>query len=490
MRIHRAGRSRKRVIAGAALALTGLAFWGYRHALSSIRLAEGHGTQFGIIYTAAFLILCWQMFACYIEPTWKATPRRQKYLNDLVVAMLVPAYNEDPHALKAGLSSAFAQTRRPDIIHVVDDGSKASYGDIPEWFATQCAMHGVEGIWVRQDNGGKRSTQLRGVLDTPRADVYLTVDSDGILDANAIGEVLKPFVDPTVYSVAGVVLALNNTGATATGARGLRRLERAFIARMTDLWFVVGQLTDRSAASTFGAVLVNSGPLAAYRAEILRDNASGYGNETFFGRRVEFSDDSKLTLYALQRGKAVQQPSAFVFTLMPETTNHHLRQYVRWMRGAFIRSFWRFKYLPLTGYAFWAHAMSWFQMVVSLYVVAYLFVYAPATDPARLDTLPYLMVVPLLVGYGQALRYLTISRTDQTFRSQLLTVALSPLATLWAFTVLRFVRWYGMATCLKTGWGTRQNVEVGLRMEIPNIPQDATVEVSSLPPRWVGEFVG
>jgi hyaluronan synthase len=33
----------------------------------------------------------------------------------------------------------------------------------------------------------------------------------------------------------------------------------------------------------------------------------------------------------------------------------------------------------------------------------------------------------------------------------------------WAFTVLRALRVYGMATCWKTGWGTRETVEV--RME-------------------------
>jgi hyaluronan synthase len=431
--------------------------------MSSIELVKGNGTQFGIIFSVAFAILCWQMFACYAEPVWTVTNRKQKMLNDKVVAVLVPVYNEDPAALRAGLASILNQTRKPNIIHVTDDGSTNDLGSIPDWFMDQCAMVGVLGIWVRKENGGKRSTQIRGVLDTPEADIYVTVDSDGVLDPHAIHELLKPFANADVYSVAGVVLALNNTGAKTSPAKGLRRVERAFISRMTDLWFVVGQLTDRSAASTFGAVLVNSGPLAGYRAEILRDNLDSYGNETFFGKRVEFSDDSKLTLYALQKGKAVQQPTAFVFTLMPETTQHHIRQYVRWMRGAFIRSFWRFKYLPLTGYAFWAHAMSWFQMVVSLYVVGYLFIYAPASNPELLESLPVLLVVPILVGYGQALRYLGIARSDQSFRSQLLTVALSPLATLWAFTVLRVVRWYGMATCRKTGWGTRKTVEVTMQ---------------------------
>ncbi len=31
-----------------------------------------------------------------------------------------------------------------------------------------------------------------------------------------------------------------------------------------------------------------------------------------------------------------------------------------------------------------------------------------------------------------------------------------PIAILMGWTVLRVLHWYGMATCAKTGWGTRQ----------------------------------
>ncbi|WP_275561157.1 hypothetical protein [Streptomyces sp. 5-6(2022)] len=76
-------------------------------------------------------------------------------------------------------------------------------------------------------------------------------------------------------------------------------------------------MVDRSALSAMGSVLVNSGPLAAYRADVVRDNLDSYLNETFMGRPAMFSDDSLLTLYALLRGQTVQQPSAVAFTAMP-----------------------------------------------------------------------------------------------------------------------------------------------------------------------------
>ena len=148
----------------------------------------------------------------------------------------------------------------------------------------------------------------------------------------------------------------------------------------------------------------------------------GYLNETFFGRPVEFFDDSILTMYALERGKAVQQPTAFAFTAMPENMSHHVRQYVRWMRRAMIRSFWRFKYLRVSGYAFWAHIVGWVQWVIATSLFLVLFVVQPVLS-LQYDWALYL--IPLLIAYGQGLRYFTVRRSDQSRWSQFLTYMLT-----------------------------------------------------------------
>lgn len=98
-------------------------------------------------------------------------------------------------------------------------------------------------------------------------------------------------------------------------------------------------------------------------------------------------------------------------------------------------------------------------MILSTVIFGALFVVQPALDHR---VIPSLILIPLLVGYGQALRYLAFRRSDEPLWSQILTVAIAPIATLWAFFVLRPIRWYAMATCLRTGWGTRQKVEVTL----------------------------
>lgn len=437
---------RRRVILVAVAIVVALCLWAVRHVESTIATADGKGGTFSAVYTLAFILLVFQMALCFAERPHAVTPLQQETLDQAYVVVNVPLYNEDPTALMRCLESLFDQTRLPNLIHVVDDGSTVDYADVARRYNALGHRVGVDVRWDRQPNAGKRHAQGLTIANTPRADFYLTVDSDGILDPCALNEGLKPFANPKVQSVAGIVLAVNN--------------RKNLLTRLTDLWFVTGQLIDRSAMSAMGSVLVNSGVLALYRADLLREHLDGYLNETFFGRPVEFSDDSMLTIFALMKGKAVQQPSSFAFTLMPETWSHHRRQYLRWMRGAFIRSWWRFRYLPLNRYAYWAHAMAWTQMLMSTVIFAILFFYVPFISPAAV---PMFLIVPLLIGYGQSLRYLGFRRADESFASQFFTYLLSPIASLYAFFVLRVIRWYAMATCLKTGWGTRGTVELTMK---------------------------
>jgi hyaluronan synthase len=442
---YRARRARLRIIAAATVVIAALTVWAIRHAISMIDTLHRGGHRFGMIYTLAFCSLVWQTILCNLERPRRMTARQRRRSDAWNVTVSVPVYNEDERLLVRCLYSLLDQTRLPDHIHVVDDGSKVSYERARAWFLPMAAEMGVGASWVRTTNGGKRHAQGVTIRATPDADVYVTVDSDAILDRHAIAEGLKPFSDAKVQSVAGVFLAVNS--------------RRNLLTRCEDLWVVTGQLVDRSAASAMGAVLVNSGVLAFYRAQLLRGHLEAYLGETIAGRPVKFSDDSMLTTFAQLAGKTVQQPTAIAFTAMPENVGHHLRQYLRWMRGSTIRTAWRFRYLRVTSYAYWAHAVAWMQTAIATVTWVAVFVVQPVIDGALV---PSLLLIPVLVVYGQSLRYLSVRRSDESVWSQLATVALAPLMMLWVMFVLRLVRWYAMATCLKTGWGTRADVEVGL----------------------------
>jgi len=391
-------------------------------------------------------MLAIQVLLYSAERPRRASRRNRRYLDTLKVAILVPLYNEDPYVVQSSILSMLQQTRPPQHIVVIDDGStQVYYSPLAAWAQETAASRGITLVWQRTPNGGKRHAQVVGARLAPDADVYVTVDSDTMLDARALEQLLLPMADDKVQSVAGVVVAANS--------------QRNLLTRFTDVWFVCTQLVDRSALSVVSSVLVNCGGLAAYRAPILRDNLDGYLNETFFGRPVPFSDDSLLTTYAKLRGRTVQQPSAICFSMMPDRLSHHLRQYLRWMRGSTIRSWWRFKYLPFRSVAYWAHVMNWVETVLGGCVFLVLYLWYPFVVH---QISPVILVVPILIGYAHALRYLVIARSDVKLRSQLVNWLLSPVATLWAFFVLRPLHWFGAFTCMRTGWGTRRVVEVRL----------------------------
>lgn len=427
----------KFIVGSGAVVLAAVASWAVWHVLRSV--AAGSSGQLELIWLTIFAFLAAQAVLYFLDRPVRVNAEQARKLARLDVCVVIPAYNEDPKLLSMCIDSLLNQSRKPACICITDDGSTNSDYAYVKGRAVQLAREaGVLLLWHRTENQGKRHAQAEyfRVMNT---DIWVTCDSDSQLAPNALEELLKPFKSPKVMSVAGLVVATNNRD--------------NLLARITDLWYVTSQLVDRSALSTVGSVMVNSGPIAAYREEVIRPNLRLYLGETFRGKPVTFSDDSMLTLFAILKGRTVQQSSAVAFSHMPVTVSHHMRQYLRWMRGSTIRSLWRFKYLPLKGVAYWAHAFRWTQVALSTFALGWVFGHAAVT--------PWFFAVPVCVGAGQTLRYLTIRRDDQPLRSQVLTWALTPLAVLWAWLVLRPMRWYGMATCGHTGsWGTRKTVEI------------------------------
>lgn len=446
------------------------AAWAGHHALQAFARDGQTQSRLTAVWISLFLIFLLQTFMYHLERPRQLTTRMARQLDEMHVSVLVPVYNEDPGYLKLGLESFLRQTRRPDSVHIVDDGSTTGdYADVRAWWEVAAFRAGVRTTWQRVPNGGKRHAQAHAVRVSGEADIYITCDSDSCFAPQAVEQALLPFSRPRVQSVAGIVIATNNRA--------------NWLVRITDLWFVVCQLVDRSGQSAVGAVMVNSGPLAAYRAAVIRDNLDGYLNETFMGRAVNFSDDSMLTLYAQERGLTVQQPSAICFTAMPEKWSHFNRMYLRWMRGSTIRSIWRMRYLSPARPAFWLHTMRWIQMVLTQMVTVWMLLIEPLVYRNMPPTT--MLIVPFLIGWAQGLRYLSIIRSDERIRSRLVTWLAMPGAIVLAWTLLRWLRWYGIVTCAKTGWGTRQNgAEVSLTPGPPPTPT-----AGPAPPAWHGPSV-
>ncbi len=94
------------------------------------------------------------------------------------VVVIVPVF-ERPTAIVEALDSVVAQTRRPDALVIVDDGSRdATAARVEEWLAGASPSFSAE--LVRQSNRGVSAARNRGILAAPTMDWVAFLDSDDL----------------------------------------------------------------------------------------------------------------------------------------------------------------------------------------------------------------------------------------------------------------------------------------------------------------------
>lgn len=405
---------------------------------------------FMLMYMTAQWILSWR------DRPWTVSDAQQQLLGKLRVVVNVPLYNEEPLFLDRCLWSLVNQSRRPQRIAVVDDGSTIDYTALRMHWE---GWHGsTEITWTRQRNSGKKFAQAATFASDSAADIFATIDSDTCLEHRALEEGLKPFARHGVTSVAGIALALNS---------GVNWLTRTVSAR--DLYF---QIVAAGAQSGFGDVLVNRGAFALYRAPVIREIIPAYLNETFFGRPVRLGDDATLTLFARGAGLAVQQPTAFAYTMNPETLSHHFRQWIRWMRGATIRNCWRVRYLRVFSWGWLSTVLGTYSFLASF---AFLILIL-ATLPGSAHFTEGAFMAMIGWAYLTSLRITAVRRSDETWAYRIGTWLSYPPGALWNLVVLRPLRLYGIATCLQQGWTTRTHGAEALTPPQPETESALLVE--------------
>jgi glycosyltransferase involved in cell wall biosynthesis len=95
------------------------------------------------------------------------------------ITVVIPTYNRAGY-VKTAIDSALAQTRPPDEIVVVDDGSKDDTKDVVD-------RYGPRVRYVRKDNGGEASARNRGVREATSAWVAF-LDSDDAWEPDALAQ--------------------------------------------------------------------------------------------------------------------------------------------------------------------------------------------------------------------------------------------------------------------------------------------------------------
>jgi cellulose synthase/poly-beta-1,6-N-acetylglucosamine synthase-like glycosyltransferase len=432
-----------RYVGAATLLMAALTYFLFRH----LRDLDVSITNFALAYTVMFAYLAVTVFASLAARPHE--PVAGFAYAAVSVDIFVPIYNEDPRLLAAGIASFARQSYPPHAVWLIDDGSDVAVFSNPvvRLAIARLRATGVEVAEHVQVNAGKREAQAWGFRRSS-ADVFVTVDSDTVLDENAIAQLLVPFGRENVMCVGGLAAGQNHT--------------ESILTRLIELGFVMAFLSGRMAEGYFGAVRVNCGILAAYRGDVVRENLSRYLNQTFMGRAVKIGDDRALTIFCKERGRAEFQPLAVAYSALPVTVSHLVRQRVRWARSWYWGTLWLLRRRVLSA-DFLLTTLQCLGMVCYL-VTAVAGVSGLLSGQVDGRLIGWSLVTSMTIGMAFSFRYVLWGRPDVSAWDRVLTWLLSPLVSLLYLVLLVPLYWYAAFTLRPKDWGTRKTVEVGLHV--------------------------
>lgn len=242
------------------------------------------------------------------------------------LTVIIPAYNEGAMVLQSIESVERADYPRDRLqILVIDDGSKDD-----TWSYIRQAAERYPGLVtaLRQArNRGKREALALGFARA-RGDVLVTIDSDSVIERDALLAIAGPFRNARVGAVAGKVLVYNRV--------------YGVIPRMLHVRFVISFDMRRAAESVYRNVYCCPGALTALRADAVRRVIGRWRNQRFLGSRCTFGEDRAMTNYLLDHGyDSLYQRTAVVHTVVPHAYGKLCKMLLRWDRS-YIREELRF----------------------------------------------------------------------------------------------------------------------------------------------------
>ena len=347
------------------------------------------------------------------------------------VAIVVPAFNEED-AIARTVDAALRVDYPADKLElvVVDDGSTDSTGAVLEDLASRDWRLRL----VRfPENRGKRAAMAAGIRAT-EAEVVCFVDSDSVLDEDAVRVLVQRFADPEVGAVAGHADVLN--------------VGDSLLTRMQAVRYFVAFKVIKAAESVFHAVTCCSGCFAGYRREAILPHLDEWEHQRFLGQPATFGDDRSLTNFVLRDWKVDYEAKARSRTIVPATFRQFLTQQVRWKRS------WTRESLIVGRFIWQKHPIA----AASTYVGIILPLLAPITAAKALFFEPIVghggtPLFYLLGIYAMALVY-GLYYTIRHRRNDGLWV----YGILFVFFYLAFLVWqtyYAILTASRTTWGTR-----------------------------------
>jgi peptidoglycan-N-acetylglucosamine deacetylase len=231
------------------------------------------------------------------------------------VAVLIPAYNEEPVIVRTIRSVLNSDYRNLHVI-VIDDGSQDRTAEVAAAaYAREIATGRLQVLTKR--NAGKAAA-LNYALDRMNEEIYVGIDADTVIATDAISRLIPHFQDPSIGAIAG-------------NAKVGNRLN--LWTRWQALEYITSQNFERRALDLFHVVTVVPGAIGAWRTAPVKA-AGGYPLNTV-------AEDADLTMSLLEQGYKVDyEDRSLAFTEAPVNARGLMRQRFRWSFGT-LQAVWK-----------------------------------------------------------------------------------------------------------------------------------------------------
>jgi cellulose synthase/poly-beta-1,6-N-acetylglucosamine synthase-like glycosyltransferase len=226
------------------------------------------------------------------------------------VSVLIPAYNEEKSISKCVIS-CLNQTKQPDEVVVINDGSKDNTLKILKYLQKKLKDgHRIKIVDLKKNTGNKSKAQEKG-LKYVKGDIVIMTDGDTTLDKNFVKEIMKSFAkDKELVAVTGFVESKKNN----------------WITSVREIDYLVCQTIYKQAQTKVGALFVLVGCGSGFRKkEFLETVSFDHDNIT---EDLDFTYQLKLA------GKKLGfNDNAIIYTQDPNNLKSYFKQIYRWYSG-------------------------------------------------------------------------------------------------------------------------------------------------------------
>jgi cellulose synthase/poly-beta-1,6-N-acetylglucosamine synthase-like glycosyltransferase len=267
------------------------------------------------------------------------------------ISIIAPAFNEESNILESVRSLLSLEYPLFEVIVVNDGSTDATLDRLVRAFdlkATQRVFRKsletapVRGIYasprepklvVVDKANGKKADALNAGLNVARYPLFCAIDSDSLIERDALLKVARPFLDDPDRTVGvGGIIRLSNGCAIRDGQVVRVGMPRNALARFQVVEYLRAFLGGRMGMSLLNCLLIISGAFGVFRKDAALE-IGGYRRDTI-GEDMDFVIRLRRHCHERRRPFRIAFiPDPICWTEAPESLRVLARQRNRWHRG-------------------------------------------------------------------------------------------------------------------------------------------------------------